>query len=280
MATRVITVALLMVAMIRPQTGRKHTEVVTEGVDIMLTLDASMSMEALDLDPDRSIDSRRNRLEVVKNVVEDFIKGRPNDQIGMVVFGTDAFTQCPLTTDHGIVATFLERIQTGIAGEATAIGSAVGTAVKRLKDSQAKSKVIILLTDGRNTAGMISPRKAAQIAKSFGIKIYTIGAGTRGKAPFLARGGIFGQHVQWQEVQIDEELLQEMAETTGGRYFRAVDAEALGQIYDTIDQLERTEIKTKSYMEYNERFSMFVFPALGLLLLEVFLLGTRLRKIP
>ncbi|MCB1034865.1 MAG: VWA domain-containing protein, partial [Acidobacteria bacterium] len=276
---RVLTLGLLILAMARPQTGRKQTQVRTEGIDIVLVLDTSGSMQALDLDGDKAIAKRRNRLEVAKSVVEEFIKKRDNDQIGLVVFGDQAFTQCPLTLDHGIVATFLERIEIGVAGDGTAIGSALGTAVKRLKDSEAKSKVIILLTDGRNNAGSLSPGKAAEIAKTFGIKVYTIGAGTRGKAPFLV-DSFFGQQVVYEAVQIDEGTLEAIAKETGGAYFRAQDESALASIYDEIDQLEKTEITMHTYMEYNERFRWFVLPALGLLLLEVGLLGTRFRKLP
>jgi Ca-activated chloride channel family protein len=276
---RLITVALLILAVARPQTGRKQTQVRTEGIDIVLVLDTSGSMQALDLDGDRAISRRRNRLQVAKAVVEEFVRKRENDQIGLVVFGDQAFTQCPLTLDHGIVATFLEQVDIGIAGDGTAIGSALGTAVKRLKDSAAKSKVIILLTDGRNNAGSLSPLKAAEVAKTFGTKVYAIGAGTLGKAPFLV-DSFFGQQVVYQPVEIDEETLRRIALMTGGKYFRAEDREALASIYDEIDQLEKTEITTHTYMEYNERFRGFVLPALGLLLLEVFLLGTRFRKLP
>ncbi len=276
---RLLTVALLMIAMARPQTGRSQTQVRTEGIDIVLVLDTSGSMQALDLDADRRISARRNRLDVTKAVVDEFVKKRANDQIGLVVFGAEAFTQCPLTLDHGIVATFMERIEIGMAGDATAIGSALGTAVKRLKDSEAKSKVIILLTDGRSNAGSLSPLKAAEVAATFGVKVYAIGAGARGKAPFIV-DSLCGQRVVDQDVEIDEETLREIAERTGGAYFRAEDEAALGEIYRQIDELEKTEITMSSYMEYTERFRWFVFPALALLLLEVVLLGTRFRKLP
>jgi len=279
LALRIVVVALLVIAMTRPQTGRKHTQVRTEGVDIVLVLDTSGSMQALDLDADRAIHRRRNRLEVAKDVVEEFVRKRETDQVGLVVFGDEAFTQCPLTLDHGIVATFLDHVQIGMAGDATAIGSALGTAVKRLRDSQAKSKVIILLTDGRSNAGSLAPAKAAQIAKTFDIKIYTIGAGTRGKAPFLV-DSFFGKQVIYQSVQIDEDSLREIADLTGGTYFRAEDTAALEAIYSEIDDLEKTEITTHTYMEYNERYRKFVLPALGLLIFEVVLLGTRFRKLP
>jgi Ca-activated chloride channel family protein len=276
---RIFTIALLILAMARPQTGRKQTQVRTEGIDIVLVLDTSGSMQALDLDADRPINRRRNRLEVAKEVVEEFVQGRTNDQIGLVVFGNEAFTQCPLTLDHGIVATFLEGVEIGMAGDATAIGSALGTAVKRLRDSQAESKVIILLTDGRSNAGALSPQKAAEIAETFDIKVYTIGAGTRGKAPFVV-DSLFGKQVVYESVEIDEKILSDIAERTGGLYYRAEDTSALKSIYEEIDEMEKTEIKTSSYMEYNEQFRRFLMPALALLLLEVVLLGTRYRKLP
>ena len=276
---RILTIALLVMAMARPQTGRKQTQVRTQGIDIVLVLDTSGSMQALDLDADRPIQGRRDRLQVAKEVVEEFVQGRTNDQIGLVVFGNEAFTQCPLTLDHGIVATFLDGIEIGMAGDATAIGSALGTAVKRLRDSQAESKVIILLTDGRNNAGSISPEKAAEIAETFGIKVYTIGAGTRGKAPFVV-DSLFGKQVVYESVEIDEDTLRAIAERTGGLYFRAEDTGALKSIYEEIDEMETTEIETSSYMEYNEQFRRFLIPALALLVLEVVLLGTRFRKLP
>ena len=279
MALRIVTIALLVMAMARPQTGRRHTQVSTEGIDIVLVLDTSGSMQALDLDADRPINQRRHRLDVAKEVVEEFVQKRQSDQIGLVVFGNEAFTQCPLTLDHGIVATFLEQVDIGMAGDATAIGSALGTAVKRLRDSQAKSKVIILLTDGRNNAGSLSPKKAAEIAKTFDIKIYAVGAGTRGKAPFLV-DSFFGNQVVYQSVEIDEETLEEIAEMTGGAYFRAEDKSALESVYAEIDEMETTEITSNTYMEYNERFRFLVLPAVALLLLEVVLLGTRFRKLP
>ncbi len=278
--TRWLTVLLLMTAMLRPQTGRSFTEVNAEGIDIVLVMDTSGSMQALDLDAQqRSIAKRRNRLEVAKTVVDEFVQARTNDQIGLVVFGDHAFTQCPLTLDHGILATFLERVEIGVAGDQTAIGSAIGTAVKRLRDSEADSKVIILLTDGRNNAGSLSPATAAEVARTFGIKIYAIGAGTRGKAPFLVDTRM-GPQVLYESVEIDEETLTSVAEVTGGAYFRAEDDAALASIYAEIDELERTEISMESYMEYDERFRWFVLPAIALLLFEVVLLGTFLRKLP
>lgn len=276
---RLVTVLLVVIAMARPQTGRTHTKVHTEGIDIVLALDTSGSMQALDLDSGLRIAKRRNRLQVVKDVVAKFVEKRETDQIGMVVFGEEAFTQCPLTLDHGIVATFLDRVSTGMAGDRTAVGDALGTAVKRLTKSKAKSKVVILLTDGRNNAGSLTPRKAAEVAAAYDVKVYTIGAGTRGPAPFLQEG-IFGTRVVHQEVSIDEATLEAIAEITGGAYFRAEDSDGLSKIYDQIDEMEKTEIEMEQYMEYNERFAWLVIPAIFLLLLEVLLLGTVFRKIP
>jgi Ca-activated chloride channel family protein len=278
-ALRLLTVALLLLAMARPQTGRTLTKVETEGIDIILVIDTSGSMQALDLDTDVGITYRKHRLTVVKEVVAEFIEKRENDQIGMVVFGAEAFTQCPLTLDHGILATFLERVKIGMAGDSTAIGSALGIAAKRLKKSTAKSRVIVLLTDGRNNAGSLSPITAAEAAKTYGIKVYTIGAGTRGKAPFLA-DTVFGRQVIYRDEPIDEKTLKQIAELTGGEYQRAEDEAALTAVYERIDELERTKIEMTSYQDYNERYTWLVVPALFLLLLEVVLLGTRFRKIP
>lgn len=278
-ALRLAVVALVLIAMARPQTGRTETQVRSEGIDIALVLDTSVSMRALDLDADQPLERRRNRLEVAKTVVDEFIQGRENDQIGLVVFGTEAFTQCPLTLDHGVVATFLDQIEIGMAGNETAIGSAVGLAVKRLKDSPAESKVIVLLTDGQSNAGVLSPRKAAEVAKTFDIKLYTIGAGTRGEAP-VPVDTFFGPQVRYQKVEIDEETLTAMAETTGGAYYRAEDKEALQAIYQEIDELEKTEITLDTFTEYDERFHLALIPALALVLLEALLLGTRFRKLP
>lgn len=280
LALRLLVVALVLLAVMRPQTGRALTEVSTEGIDIVLVIDTSGSMRALDLDAhERSLSRRRDRLEVAKGVVETFIAARPNDRVGLVVFGEEAFTQCPLTLDHGVAATFLEQLEIGMAGDATAIGSAVGVAAKRLKDSDAESKVAILLTDGRSNAGSLSPLRAAEAAAALGVRLYAIGVGTRGQAPFVVETG-FGPRVVYQDVEIDEETLRRMADATGGAYYRAEDEAGLEQIYERIDELEKTEISQESYMEYEERFAWLVAPAVFLLLLEVVLLDTRLRKLP
>ncbi len=276
---RYLAVALLLLALARPQVGRTLTQVETQGIDIVLALDTSGSMQALDLDADRPLRQRRTRLDVTREVVKEFIDSRPTDQIGLVVFGEEAFTQCPLTLDHRILSQRVEEVEIGIAGDRTAIGSALGTAVKRLRESQADSKVIVLLTDGRNNAGALSPRQAAEVAATYGMKVYTVAAGTRGKAPFIV-DSVWGERVIEQQVEIDETLLEEIAATTGGLYFRAEDSAALRRVYEEIDLLEKTEIQAEVFMEYDERFASLVWPALALLLLEVVLLGTRLRKLP
>lgn len=273
---RVAALVLLILALARPQSGTTNTEVLTQGIDIILSLDTSGSMQALDFEIDKE---RVNRLRVVKEVVAKFIKGRQNDRIGMVVFADNAYTQCPLTLDYGVLMTFLERVKIGMAGDGTAVGSALATSVKRLKDSDAKSKVVILLTDGRNNAGKIDPETAAEIAKSYGVKVYTIGAGTKGQAPFLVES-IFGKRYVYQNVDLDEETLTKIADTTGGQYFRATDTKGLEEIYQKIDEMEKTEITVKEYKEYTELFPFFLVPGIFFLGLEVLLGNTWLRKIP
>jgi len=273
---RCAAMGLLILALARPQSGTTSTEIITEGVDIMLCLDTSGSMNALDFQLENK---RVNRLQVVKKVVDEFIRGRQNDRIGMVVFAEEAFTQCPLTLDYGVLLSFLERLEIGMAGDTTAIGSALATCVKRLKDVKSKSKVIILLTDGRNNTGAISPATAADIAKTHGIKVYTIGAGTEGEAPFLV-DSLFGKHYVYQKVDLDEDTLKEIARKTGGRYFRATNTEALKTIYQQIDEMEKTEVKVKEYMEYEELFHWFLIPGLLFLLVEIVLAHTRFMKIP
>ncbi len=273
---RFIALSLLIVALARPQAGKIYSQVESDGVDIILALDTSGSMRAMDFVVDKK---RVERLEVVKNVVTDFIKKRASDRLGMVVFGTEAFTQCPLTLDHGIVSEFLNKLSIGMAGDATAIGSAIGVATKRLKDLKAKSKVIILLTDGRSNSGNLPPLQAAEVAKSFDIKIYTIGVGTRGPAPFLV-DGFFGSTFQYQNVDIDEDSLLKIAEMTGGKYYRATSTTELENIYTEIDKLEKTEVLIKQYAEYDELYIWFILAGLALILLEILLSNTVLRKLP
>jgi Ca-activated chloride channel family protein len=276
---RVLAWMLLCVAMLRPQTGNHQKKVRSEGIDLMLAVDVSGSMRALDLDADTALEQRQNRLGVVKHVVDTFVQARPNDQIGLVVFGQEAYTQCPLTLDHGIVSTFLTSLTVGMAGDGTAIGMGLATAVKRLEASKAKSKVVVLLTDGVNNSGEIGPEQAAELAEALGIKVYTIGAGTQGKAPVVV-DTLFGKQVAYEEVHIDEDVLKKVAEKTGGAYFRAEDEKALQAIYKRIDALEKTEASMHRYLDYNDEYPLFIALALGLLLLETVLLSTRLRTLP
>ena len=234
---RCLAIALLVTALARPQEGRKSTEILSAGVDILLAIDTSGSMRAMDFEKNNQ---PVDRLSVVKDVVSEFIDSREFDRMGMVVFGNEAFTQCPLTLDHDILHSFLNKLQIGVAGDSTAIGSAIGISVKRLKDLVSKSKVIILLTDGRNNAGNITPYQAAEIAKTYGIKIYTVGVGTKGDAPFPMNAP-FGQRMLMQRVAIDEVSLKKIAEQTGGRYFRATDSDSLKQIYAQIDSLWKNQ---------------------------------------
>jgi Ca-activated chloride channel family protein len=273
---RVVALILMTMALARPQAGKKIAEITSEGVDIMLVLDTSGSMQGLDF----KIDGKpTSRLDVVKRVAADFIKNRPGDRIGLVVFAQDAFTQCPLTLDHGILIDFLDRITAGIAGESTAIGSGIGTAINRMKDIKAKSKVIVLMTDGVNNAGQIPPEKAADLAQSFGIKVYTIGIGSNGDVPFLVNTP-FGKQYVYQKADLDENTLRQIAQTTGAQYFRATDTERFQEIYSQIDRMEKTEAKVKQYTEYRELFGWFAGAALLLCLAEVVLGQTLLRKIP
>lgn len=273
---RMIAISLLVLALARPQEGHKSTEILSVGVDIMLALDTSRSMRALDFIKD---EKRDTRLAMVKDVVSQFIENRPNDRMGMVVFGSEAYTQCPLTLDQEILQSFLSKLDIGMAGNSTAIGSAIGIAVKRLKDLESKSKVIILLTDGRNNAGNLPPLQAAQTAKAFGIKIHTIAVGTHGKAPFLVNS-IFGQRYEYQQVDIDEDTLKKISDLTGGQYFRATNLESLKAIYKQIDEMEKSEVKVIDHSEYTELFHYFLIPGILLLLLEIALSNTVLRRIP
>jgi len=273
---RCLAIALLVTALARPQEGRKSTETLSAGVDILLAIDTSGSMQAMDFEKNNQ---PVDRLTVVKDVVSEFIDSREFDRMGMVVFGNEAFTQCPLTLDHDILHSFLKKLQIGVAGDSTAIGSAIGISVKRLKDLESKSKVIILLTDGRNNAGNITPFQASEIAKTYGIKIYTVGVGTQGVAPFPTNTP-FGQKMLMQKVEMDEDSLKKIAEQTGGRYFRATDSDSLKQIYAQIDSLEKSEVKWIDHSEYRELFPLFLIPALLLVLAETVLAQTRLRRVP
>jgi Ca-activated chloride channel family protein len=274
---RGIVLALFLIALAGPRSVLRQTIHESEGIDIVLAIDASGSMAAEDF----TVGGRRyNRLDVVKDVVREFIAGRGADRIGLVTFAALAYTVCPLTTDYAWLTTNLERIRLGMITDGTAIGSAVNSSLARLKDSEAKSKVIILLTDGINNAGEVDPLTAARAARALGVKIYTIGAGTKGFAPFPARD-VFGRKVYQQvRIDIDEKLLEGIAQVTGGKYFRATDTESLRSIYQAIDALEKTRIKQAGYFEYDELFARVLLAALMVLLIELVLSSTVLLKIP
>lgn len=273
---RVVTLCLFVFALARPQSGRKFTEIASEGVDIMLALDTSGSMQALDLKLDGQ---PAPRVDVVKHVASEFIARRTNDRVGMVIFAESAFVQCPLTLDHNILDKLLDEVHLGVAGDSTAIGDAIGVAVNHMKDLKAKSKVIILLTDGESNSGVLPPLKAAELAKTFNIKIYTIGVGIEGEAPFLVDTPL-GKRVMYQRADLDEKTLKSIADITGAKFFRAQDTETLKRVYTEIDGLEKSEVKVKEYSEYNELFAWFLIPALLLLVGEITLGQTYLRKIP
>jgi len=271
-----IAITLFIIAFARPQEGSKRTEILSQGVDIILAIDTSGSMQALDF---KKNDAQVTRLSVVKDVITEFVKHREMDRMGMVVFGANAFTQCPLTLDQSILLSFIDKLKIGMAGDATAIGSAIGISSKRLKDLKSKSKIIILLTDGRNNSGAISPIQAAEIAKSLGIKIYTIGVGKRGKAPFLV-DSIFGKRLIYQDVDIDEKVLNKISKMTEGKYFRATDLKSLKNIYKQIDLLEKSEVKILDHSKYKELFHYFLIPGLFLLLIEIICSNSFLRRLP
>jgi Ca-activated chloride channel family protein len=272
-ALRILALVLLVVAFARPQAGTENREVSTEGIDIMLALDVSGSMKAEDFKP-------HNRLHVAKEEIKKFVRKRTSDRIGLVIFSQSSFTQCPLTLDYGVLLNFLDQVRFGMIQDGTAIGMALANGVNRLRESLSKSKVIILLTDGVNNAGQIDPLTAAGIAHTMGVKIYTIGVGRPGNAMYPVDDAIFGKRYVYMPNEIDEEGLRKIAEKTGGKYFRARSEKELEEIYNEIDQLEKTEIKVKEYVQYKELFSMFVYLGMGLLILEMFLGQTLFRKIP
>ena len=274
---RGIVLALFLAALAGPRSILKQTIHESEGIDIVLAIDASGSMAAEDF----TIGGRRyNRLDVVKNVVREFIANRGGDKIGLITFAGLAYTVCPLTTDYAWVTTNLERVRLGMIKDGTAIGSAINSSLTRLKNSEAKSKVVILLTDGVNNAGEVDPLTAARAAQALGVKIYTIGAGAKGFAPFPVQD-IFGRKVYQQvQIDIDEKLLQEIAQVTGGTYFRATDTESLRAIYSAIDELEKTRIKQTGYFEYEEWFDEVLAAALAILAIEIILGNTLLLRIP
>ncbi|MDO8519571.1 MAG: VWA domain-containing protein [Deltaproteobacteria bacterium] len=273
---RGLALALLVLALSRPQAGNKTTETIGEGIDILLAIDTSGSMKALDF---HLKGSEVNRLDVVKEVVKDFVEKRRHDRIGMVVFGEEAYTQCPLTTDTGTLLGFLQRIRIGIAGDGTAIGNALATSLKRLKSQKTKSRIVILLTDGRNNAGEVSPLTAAQIAAQLGIKVYAIGIGSNRPVPYPEETA-FGVRKIYANLEQDEAMLREIARIAGGKYFHASMTEELKKVYETIDRLEKSEIKVKEYNEYRELFVPFALACLLFLILEILLSRTLFLRIP
>ena len=271
---RCLGIGMLTVALARPQSGREGREILSQGIDIVLVIDASSSMEATDL-------AEISRLEVSKQVVADFAGGRVNDRLGLVVFAGEAYTQCPLTLDYGVFLDFLKDVR--IAEEdwdGTAIGTAIATAVNRLRDSDARSKVIVLLTDGLNNRGEVDPVTAARAAEAVGVRIYTIGAGSEGEILRRVDGGLFGPRNVRVRVEIDEETLRKVADLTGGRYFRATSEEKLESIYAEIGEMEKTEIKTRDYVNYTELFGLLLWSGILLVGVESLLTNTRLRRIP
>lgn len=274
---RFAAISLFIIALAGPQSALQKTVHKTEGVDIVLAIDSSGSMAAEDF----TISGKRyNRLAVVKNVVEEFIQQRVSDRIGLITFAALAYTVSPLTTDYDWLTANLERVKLGLIKDGTAIGSAISSSLSRLKDSRAKSKVVILLTDGINNAGKIDPLTAARAAEATGIKIYTIGAGTKGYAPFPAKD-IFGRSAYRNVlIKIDEKTLKEIADITGGQYFRATDEDSLRKVYKEIDAMEKTEIEKIGYKEYKQLFAVFLIAALLLIAAELVLSNTLFLKVP
>ncbi len=270
---RLIILGLLVTALARPVQPLSEKDFETQGIDIVLALDISGSMLAEDFKPE-------NRLFVAKEEAKKFINGRQNDRVGLVIFAKKAFSQCPLTLDYKILNQLVDEVQIGMVEDGTAIGMGLATAVNRLKSSAAKSKVIILLTDGDNNAGNIDPITAAELAKTFGIKVYTICAGKGGLVDFPVVDPLFGKRYVQVQMDVDEFTLKRIADITGGKFFRARDSESLREIFSTIDRLEKTEMKVHLYKSYNELFKYILIPAVLLLFLELALARTVLLKVP
>ena len=268
---RMGALALLIVAIARPRDSKNFEKVDTEGIDIVLDMDVSTSMLARDFKPDR--------IGAAKDIAIEFIASRPTDRIGIVVFAGESYTQCPVTTDRITLLNMMKEVTTGLIEDGTAIGNGLATAVARLKDSDAKSRVVILLTDGVNNRGEIAPETAAEIAKTYGIRVYTIGVGAKGEAPYPVQTP-WGVQVQNTKVEIDEELLQKIAETTGGKYFRATDNTKLMEIYGEINKMEKNRTTVDSFPVYSERYMTFAIWALVLLLLELLFKFVILKKLP
>ena len=268
---RVISIGLIILVIARPQSVNSWEESESQGIDIVLALDVSGSMLSQDLQPDR--------LQAAKKVASEFVTDRRNDNIGLVVFAGESFTQCPLTTDHTVLLNLLNEIEFGLIDDGTAIGLGLATSVNRLKDSESQSRVVILLTDGTNNRGQIAPLTAAEMARSYGIRVYTVGVGTKGMAPTPVQTP-FGVRMQNMAVDIDEKTLTEIAAMTGGQYFRAQDTEGLRQVYEEIDEMEKYLISVQNVTQRQEKFLMFALAAMAFILLELILRRTWLRSIP
>ena len=268
---RTFALVMVVLAIARPRSSEEFSKVDTEGIDIVLAMDVSTSMLARDLTPDR--------INASKDIAIEFIAQRPSDRMGIVVFAGESFTQCPLTTDRATLINLMKEVQTDIIEDGTAIGNGLATAVARLKDSDAKSRVVILLTDGVNNSGEVSPQMAAEIAKTYGVRVYTIGVGKEGMAPYPVMTP-WGVQVQNMKVEIDEELLKEMAESTGGRYFRATDNTKLAEIYSEINKMEKAKTTVDSFPVYKELFGSFAVWALLALMLELLLNWFVIRRLP
>jgi len=269
---RIGAILLLILVIARPQSSSKEREIHTEGIDIVLVLDISSSMLAEDFKP-------QNRIAAAKEVAKEFIDGRTSDRIGLIVFSGESYTCCPLTLDYTMLKEFIDRIEVGAIEDGTAIGNALANALNRLRNSEAKSKIIILLTDGENNRGEIDPLTAAQAATPLGVKIYTVGVGGEGAAPYPFQTP-FGVRYRNVPVKIDEELLRKIADITGGAYFRATDENKLREIYNRIDRMEKTKIEVKEYRTYSELYLPFALIAALLIISEIILSGTRLRRAP
>ncbi len=271
-AFRCLAIACVILAIARPRSSTELENVTTEGIDIMLTLDISTSMEAMDFKP--------NRIEAAKSIATQFISERPADRMGLVVFAGESFTQCPLTTDRITLINLLKEVRPGMIEDGTAIGDGLATAVARLKDSDAKSRVVILLTDGENNRGRIYPLTAAEIAQTYSIRVYTIGVGAKGTAPYPYTDVFGSRQIAQAQVNIDEELMTKIADMTDGKYFRATDNTKLAEIYKEINQMEKTKTEIDSFPVYKEEFLPYALAALGLLILELLLRLFIFRRIP
>lgn len=268
---RILALVMIIIAVARPRSSTQMDKVDTEGIDIVLAMDVSTSMLARDFTPDR--------ISAAKDIAIEFIAQRPSDRMGIVVFAGESYTQCPLTTDRATLINLMKEVSTDIIEDGTAIGNGLATAVARMKDSDAKSRVVILLTDGVNNRGEITPQMAAEIAKTYGIRVYTIGVGAKGMAPYPVMTP-WGVDIQKVQVEIDEALLSEIAETTGGRYFRATDNTKLMEIYSEINKMEKVRTTVDSFPVYKELFSLYALIALGALLLEILLRLFVIKRLP